>query len=96
MSYSLIDVTSNAMFVFDYTHPEISVSTTECTAFDCRYFYGESVVKQDVKSNYRAQNLVDMTICKRIVVDYDHLEYSVAITNPTSSGRNYSFILSIG
>jgi len=75
----------------DYLHPEIGVTTTDCTACGRNFFDRASApdVEGIEEANERASILAEAAALKKQAIDYRHPEVGVTESDPTSFGRNY-------
>ncbi|GKY92042.1 hypothetical protein MPSEU_000175800 [Mayamaea pseudoterrestris] len=75
----------------DYMHPELSVVTSDPTAFGRNYFTRPSAIEQDVSEDEaeRVCIMQDLKALKQLAKEYMHPELPVMTTDPTACGRNY-------
>ena len=87
----LADALAMKKSAVDYLHPEIGVTTTDCTACGRNFFDRASApdVEGIEEANERASILAEAAALKKQAIDYRHPEVGVTESGPTSFGRNY-------
>ena len=87
----LADAEQLKKLAVDYMHPEVSVVTSDPTAFGRNYFSRVSAPEQESveDADERARILEDAKMLKKFAVDYSHPERSVEATSSSVCGRNY-------
>lgn len=84
----LQDLYSLKQVAVEYLHPELSVVTTDETAFGRNYFTRPSAPPQQQGVEYDLI-LQDLYSLKQLAVEYLHPEYAVVTTDETACARNF-------